>query len=271
MTARDSRPCLALPFTFLTSADQVRLVAGEDLRYTLTGPQIEQWLPDWLASLDGSRTLTQALAELPENTRESAGRLASRLLGERVLVDGPACAAHVGASYRLLIEGSGPLYDSLASLADQADRPPLRVLCQDRLDYEEALRFNASCLQGKTPWLWLSWGALQRGYVSPVFLPDAGPCLACLLGHFQQRSPLPEVYDELRAHARQGKPIAPLPFPVRGQAILRELLLWKVVLLKEPVAPAALYQLHVLETATLEVTAHRVFAAPECSACRSRA
>ena len=34
--------------------------------------------------------------------------------------------------------------------------------------------------------------------------------------------------------------------------------------------PAALYRLHALEVATLEVTAHRVFADPECPACRGR-
>src|SRR4051794_6435571 len=32
------RPRLALPFTFLTGPGRVRLVAGEDFRYTLAGP-----------------------------------------------------------------------------------------------------------------------------------------------------------------------------------------------------------------------------------------
>ena len=35
------RPRLALPFTVLASPDSVRLVAGEDFRYTLTGPELD--------------------------------------------------------------------------------------------------------------------------------------------------------------------------------------------------------------------------------------
>ena len=48
MSRLPERPCLALPFTFLSSPDRVRLVAGEDFRYTLDGPRIETWLPQWL-------------------------------------------------------------------------------------------------------------------------------------------------------------------------------------------------------------------------------
>ena len=35
----------AFPFTILTKPDMVRLVAGEDFRYTLRSPSLEQWLP----------------------------------------------------------------------------------------------------------------------------------------------------------------------------------------------------------------------------------
>src|SRR5207302_70111 len=52
VTPLPTRPCLALPFTVLTAQDRVRLVAGEDFRYTLTGPGLETWLPDWLPTLD---------------------------------------------------------------------------------------------------------------------------------------------------------------------------------------------------------------------------
>ena len=144
------------------------------------------------------------------------------------------------------------------------------ALCQDRLDYAEALHFNARMLKGVNPWLWLTVGPLNRGYVSPVFLPDAGPCLHCLLTHFQRLSPAPELYDDLKEHARRGQPICAAPFPPQGVAILQQLLLWKVALLREPEAPAALFQLHVLEIGTLEVTAHRVYRDPECSACSGR-
>src|SRR5207244_113375 len=106
-----------------------------------------------------------------------------------------------------------------------AARP--RVLRQDRLDLDAALRFNAECLGGEAPWIWVTSGPMGRGYVSPVFLPDDGPCLACLLGHFRRLSPLPELYDELIAHARAGGVIGPSPFPPHGEAILSSLADWK--------------------------------------------
>jgi bacteriocin biosynthesis cyclodehydratase domain-containing protein len=271
MSRLPHRPRLALPFTFLTAAGQVRLVAGEDFRYTLTAPELDRWLPDWLAGLDGRRTLEEALASLPAQRRDAARQLAARLSGERVLIDGPAEAAHVPSAYRLAVEGSGPLREQLvARTSSQEQGPIVRLLCQDRLDYDEVLRFNEKCLQERVPFVWVSWGALQRGLVSPLHLPDAGPCLACLVGHFRRRSPEPELYDELIAHAQQGKPLAAAPFPERGQAVLRELVLWKIELLPQPMPPAALFQLHVLETATLQISSHRVYRDPECPACRDR-
>src|SRR5262245_24500769 len=177
------RPRLALPYTILSGPDTVRLVAGEDFRYTLSGPGVEHWLPGFLAGLRGSETLAQALARLDEPQRALALQLAARLYGERVLVDGPAQAAHVAGACRLAVEGAGPLRDELERTASAAEpgAKPLPVLCQDRLDYDEALRFNRRCRGGSAPWLWASTGAMTRGYVSPLFLPDAGPCLACLL------------------------------------------------------------------------------------------
>jgi bacteriocin biosynthesis cyclodehydratase domain-containing protein len=118
--------------------------------------------------------------------------------------------------------------------------------------------------------MWTSCAALSRGYVSPVFLPDCGPCLACLLGAFRRLSPLPELYDELAAHARAGGRIAAAPFPAPGVAILQQLVAWKVDLLSRPEPPAALYRLHVLEAASLETAAHPVFLDPECPACHGR-
>jgi hypothetical protein len=52
--------------------------------------------------------------------------------------------------------------------------------------------------------------------------------------------------------------------------VLRQLILWKVALAEERDASAALYRLHVLEVASLEVTAHRVFIDPECPECGGR-
>ena len=100
------RPRLALPFTVLTGPDTVRLVAGEDFRYTLTGPGLNGWLPAWLAGLDGTVPLDEAVARLPEPHRPTARQLADRLYGERVLIDGTAADAHSAGEYRLIVEGS---------------------------------------------------------------------------------------------------------------------------------------------------------------------
>jgi bacteriocin biosynthesis cyclodehydratase domain-containing protein len=275
MSRPSRRPCLALPFTVLTERDTVRLVAGEDFRYTLTGPGLDRWLPEWLAGCDGRRTLAESLASVPEAYRATAESLADRLYGERVLIDAPAGAAHPVAGFRPVPEGSAPWGPALAAEtqpkgAEARSVAALPVLCQDRLDYEEALRFNRRCLAGPAPWLWASTGAMGRAYVSPVFLPDAGPCLGCLLGHFRRLSPVPELYDALIEHARAGGSIVPVPFPEQGVAVVRELILWKVSLLQRPEAPPALYRLHVVEADTLEVSTHRVFIDPECLECGGR-
>jgi bacteriocin biosynthesis cyclodehydratase domain-containing protein len=266
------RPCLALPFTVLAAPDRVRLVAGEDFRYTLEAPGLEKWLPGWLPTLDGRRTLAEAVAALPEELRAEARRLVGRLYGERVLIDGPAAAAHRPRRCRLAAEGSGPLRDALAGAAGDTDpgAEVVHVLCQDRLDYDEALRCNRRRLEGAAPWFWVTTGPLSRGYVSPAFLPDAGPCLECLLRGFRRLSPAPELYDDLADHAARGGAVAPAPFPAPAVALLLDVLRWKVALMEERDTPAALYRLHVLEVAELEVSAHRVFADPECPACCGR-
>jgi bacteriocin biosynthesis cyclodehydratase domain-containing protein len=265
------RPRLALPYTILTEPDTVRLVAGEDFRYTLTGPGLERWLPDLLARLDG-RPVGEALQPLAEADRRTARQLVERLYGERILADAPAAAAHAAAAYRLAPEGTGPLLASLAAGSGDDGRAaePLPVLCQDRLDYEEALRFNRRGLAGRVPWLWATSGPMSRGCVSPAFLPDAGPCLTCLLRHFRRLSPAPELYDALREHARHDRPIEPVPFPAPALRVLEAVVRWKAAQLAAPAPAAALYRLHVVEVETLEVTSHRVFADPECPDCGER-
>jgi bacteriocin biosynthesis cyclodehydratase domain-containing protein len=266
------RPCLALPFTVLSAADRVRLVAGEDFRYTLEAPGLEKWLPGWLPTLDGRRTLAEAVAALPEELRPAARQLVARLYGERVLIDAPAATAHRPRPCRVVAQGSGPLHDGLVAAAGEAGTgaEAVHVLCQDRLDYAEALDLNRRMLAGAAPWFWITCGPLSRGYVSPAFLPDAGPCLECLLTGFRRLSPAPELYAELTEHAARGGALAAAPFPAPAVALLLDVLRWKVELLAESDPPAALYRLHVLEVAALEVSAHRVFADPECPACRGR-
>jgi bacteriocin biosynthesis cyclodehydratase domain-containing protein len=273
MSRLSTRPCLALPFTILSSPHRVRLVAGEDFRYTLDGAELDAWLPQWLPMLDGRRTLGEALAALPEERREAAAEVVRHLYGERVLIDGPATFAHSPAAFALVLEGEGLLRQELTSACQSLDHSanrPLPVLCQDHLDYDEALRFNRRCARGDTPWLWASSAAMSRGYVSPLFLPDAGPCLECLLNHFQRRSPMPELYTDLIAHAQQGRPIEPTPLPRRALALVGQLVLWKAELAQEPHQAAVLFRLHVLDAATLEITSHRVFSDPECLTCAGR-
>jgi hypothetical protein len=59
----------------------------------------------------------------------------------------------------------------------------------------------------------------------------------------------------------------PASFPDEGVVILQQLVLWKCSLLGQAEPAAALYRLHVLEVASLEVSARRVFADPECPVC----
>ena len=267
---RTRRPLLALPYTVVAEPDTVRLVAGEDHRYTLSGPGLEAWLPGLLAGCDGGRPIDDLLAGLDGPVQVQARDLVGRLYGERVLVDGPVERAHEPAAYAMAVEGTGRLAARLADVGRAPaapEAPRLLVFCQDRLDYAAALEFNGRCLRDRAIWLWATLGPMSRGYVSPPFLPGAGPCWACLLGHFRRLSPAPELYDALIDHARRGGSIEPAPFPAMGVEILAQLILWKREQLGRSDPPPALYRLHVLELETMEVTVHRVLIDPECPAC----
>jgi bacteriocin biosynthesis cyclodehydratase domain-containing protein len=258
----------------------------------LTAPGLERWLPDLLSGLDGRRSVAELLAAFDADRRAAAGQLLQRLYGERVLIDALARERHVPRRCALVVEEEGPLADGLRACVERIsdasssltlrvgvssgrtgnpsyDGEPnrLRVLAQDRLDYAALLDFNRRCRASRDLGLWVSTGAQQRGYVSPVIVPDAGPCLACLIGHFRRLSPAPELYDHLAEHAQAGQPIVPASFPDEGVVILQQLVLWKWSLLGQAEPPAALYRLHVLEVASLEVSARRVFADPECPVC----
>jgi bacteriocin biosynthesis cyclodehydratase domain-containing protein len=260
---------LALPFTVLSGGDAVHLVAGEDFRYTLSAPGLERWLPPLLARLDGRRGLDELLEAVEPPLREAARALLERLYGERVLVEGSAEGAHRPARLAIAPEGQGALLEALRAAAEPAPAggPGLPVLCQDRLDYDAALRFDARCRTAGLRWLWATTGPMERAYVGPLFLPDAGPCLQCLLGGFVRLSPAPELYAALIEHARRGSPIRPVPFPAEGVGILAHLVRWKASLLELPEPPAALYRLHVLEAGTMELSAHAVLVDPLCPAC----
>ena len=110
-------------------------------------------------------------------------------------------------------------------------------------------------------------GPMSRGYISPPFLPGAGPCLACLIGQFRRLSPAPELYDALIDHARCGRGIVSAQFPATGLDILAQIVLWKLAELRRVDPPSALFRLHVLELETMEISSHRVLADPACPAC----
>lgn len=264
------RLALAPGLTVLHTPGKVRLIGGEDLRYTLAAEGLGPWLAQWLRGLDGRQRLDEALAALPPEHRETALQFATRLYGERVLVEPGAAVTHEGQGGALRIDGDGALADLLRAQPQPESPPAASVLAQDRLDYSEALCFNRLCLSQGCRWFWATTGAASRAFVSACFLPDAGPCLECLVRHFLRLSPAPELYAELIDHAQQGLPIAATPFPQGGLEVVAGLLRWKSSLLAQSQPGAALYRLHVVETATLEVSAHRVYLDPECPACRGR-
>jgi bacteriocin biosynthesis cyclodehydratase domain-containing protein len=269
------RPRLAFPFTVLTQPDVVRLVAGEDHRYTLTGVGLDQWLPELLARLDGASRVTELLAPLTPERRGQAQQIIERLYGERVLVDGPAALAHRATACHVETTGQGAL---LGRLQDSSSRraclpragaaPRLHLLCQTNLDYASALDASRRARAAGEPFLWASHGALDRAYVSPLFLPDAGPCFVCLLRSFQRLSPAPEIYDALIEHGRRDRPFAEVDLPADAVDVLHGLVQWKLSQTAVEQPPAALFRLHVLERASMEVTTHRVFVDPECPECR---
>lgn len=265
---RRRRLRLALPFTVIREPGLVRLVAGEDHRYTLRQERVDEWLPPLLERLDEGAQVEALLATAPDERRAAAESLLRRLLGERVLVD-DVPRFEAPRRFDLLVEGEGGLRDRVAEAhhAD-GDGEPLAVLCQDRLDLARALDWHRACLEAARPALWATTGPLGRGFVGPLFLPDQGPCLACLVARFRGLSPAPSLYDALVGHARRGGEVRPVPFPPRGEAILAELVLWKVELAAAELQPPALFRLHVLDASSLATSTHRLARDPGCEVCR---
>ncbi|MFO0564750.1 MAG: TOMM precursor leader peptide-binding protein [Polyangiaceae bacterium] len=259
----------ALPFSVLPGPGSVLLVFGEDVRFLLEAPELDTWLPALLASLDGRRRLRELVEALPAERREEGKALIVRLLGERVLTEAEPII-ELCRRPRLAISGEGRLAEALRERAPapaSEGAPTVRVLCQGDLDYARLVRFNAESLAGEDPFLWVSTGPVARGFVGPLCLPDAGPCLECLLGAFRRLSPTPEVYGAL-LEAEPGRALpAETEFPEHGRALLVELALRKLELALEPLTSSTVHLLHVFECSTLEVSSHRVALDPECGAC----
>lgn len=265
MTAdRSFRPRLSLPTTVIAAGDVVYLVAGEDVRYTVRAGSSAVQFADLLRQCDGRTDVVDLLRERPD--REQLRQYIQRLASERILVDGPVEYAAIAADYSPVIEGSEPWHDRFSSMP--ANGKSIALLCQDDLNYETAFEFNRRCLRaGTEPWMWITTGPVSRGYVSPIFLPHAGPCLACLLRHFQRLSPLPQLYDALARHGQQGGRFAAAEFPVDGLIVLERVARWKIAQLRRQPPSPAVFRLHVLELETMEVQMHRVLADPTCPEC----
>lgn len=265
------RPQLSLPYTVLTQKNRVRLVAGEDFRYTFEGISLEDWLPNLLQRLDGSRSLEELLQSLPETQRSPALKLMQQLYGERVLVDAPVTQSHTPQTLSFEVLGQGtliPLLNTSTSVfTEKSSSEKLIFFCQDNLDYQTALELNRQWSKKKIRWFWISYGAMTRAYLSPLFLPEAGPCLECLIRQFKQISPFPEIYEELMQQPPVSIRSVESHVSENALHLLKSLALWKASLLKETEASAFLYRLHVIEFTSMEISTHLVRQDPECPVC----
>jgi len=226
-----------------------------------------EYLAATLRHCDGRSTLDMLLRNVPADARPLVVELCERLRGERVLVEGSVDAAEVGINTPLgmIAEGSGTLVARLHR--PQSCGGNLHVLCQDSLDYHAALQFNQRLREGSEPWLWVTTGPLERGFVSPVFFPHSRPCLRCLLRHFRRLSPVPYLYDALTQHGAANGEFARVEFSECGLGIVEQLVRWKAEEVSGTSPLSAVCRLHVLELETMEISSHRVFFDPWCPEC----
>ena len=265
-----SRVQFAFPFAILTQPDTVRLVAGEEFRYTLRSPALDQWLPRLLSNFEGPVEWRPLWQQLPREHQPQALEIMTRLYGERVLLEGNGEHQRLPSPVRWVVEGTGKLGERLRAAVPPApaNAVPLAALCQDALDYAAAMDFNRRFRRSDAAgWIWVSCGPMGRGFISPVFRPHAGPCLGCLFRNFKRLSPVPEIYEHLIEHSNAGGKIPPVPFPAAGLDVLAGLARWKIESSTQSEPSAGVYRLHVLEIQTMECTTHRVFRDPHCPDC----
>jgi bacteriocin biosynthesis cyclodehydratase domain-containing protein len=265
MKARRLR--FAMPFGTATEPDCVHLIGGEDVRFSLRAPELEQWLPPLLQRLARGESDAVLLGSLPEHRRAAARELVDQLVGERVLVV-DASPRPAGRAWSLEVDGEGRLAERVRAALPIASAAGerLALICQDALDYRAARERSAELRRLGRAHVWASVGPISRALVSPLFLPDASPCFECLLSHFLRLSRAPDV---TRALFTSGLESLDAPeFSERGLALVAELVAFKCALAAEPEPPAALFRLHAFELCTLECSSHPVSPNPECSACR---
>ena len=267
MTVDARRARLALPFTVVRAPGVLRLVGGEAFRYTLRGAGIETWGPALLEAFETGARVGDALTTLPEAHRAAARALVVDLYGERVLIDAPATLAPAPAPPRLVPMGSAAWRDRVQSPPGVATEGTLAVLCQDTLDYAAAGAFGRARRAVGEPWIWASTAPLARAYVGPVLLPDAGPCMTCIDRHFLRLSPAPEVFEALRDGDLGPRGIRPTPFPEPAIAMVAALAQWKAEAMAYAEVPRGVFQLHVIEASSFEVSAHQPLLDPTCPDC----
>jgi hypothetical protein len=190
----------AFPFAILSKPDTVRLVAGEEFRYTLRSPALDRWLPRWLGSFENAVEWDLLVKQLPGEHQPQALEIVARLYGERVLLEGNGEPLRLPSPIRWVVEGSGKLSERLRAMIPpvSADAAQLVVFCQETLDYAAALDFNRRCRRADAAgWLWISCGPMGRGLISPVFRRHAGPCLGCLFRNFKRISPPPRRFTNI--------------------------------------------------------------------------
>jgi bacteriocin biosynthesis cyclodehydratase domain-containing protein len=254
---------LAWPFTISVYEGKVWMVAGEDLRFALSCDEPE-WLAALLKSCDGRQTVEQLLEGVPECHRSEAKETLEQLAAERVLVRAGVSEMELH-SPRLAILGEGSIAQRLRRDLEESEDPNLWLYSQHTLDYESTRAFSSKAREEARRWMWVTTGPSNRAYVSPLFLPDAGPCVACLLGTFHRLSPVPDFYEVLREH--QGE-FATSSFPDVAETMLAGLVDWKLSLCGTSPSPPALFALHVVEAGGLTVSSHPVLADPDCTECR---
>ena len=260
----------AFPFAILARPDTVRLIAGEELRYTLRSPSLDEWLPQFLRSFQEEIEWRSLLNQLPSELHEPALQIITRLYSERVLLEGNGESEPISSPVRCVVEGSGNLSERLRAAvpAVSGSAAHVAVLGQESLDYATALDFNRRARRSSAAgWLWVSCGAMGRGFVSALFRPQSGPCLECLIRNFQRLSDTPAIYEHLIEHSRSGGQMPQACFPAAAIDFLAALARWKIERSAETEPPSGVYRLHVVEVDTMECTTHRVFRDLHCPEC----
>jgi bacteriocin biosynthesis cyclodehydratase domain-containing protein len=256
----------SIPITLLVDKDKLWLVAGEDVRYSLSVEEPED-LMELLRNCDGSGRLGLSLSEATPQRRAKWEQILEQLYSERVLVEAAPHEIPCEPPMGFLVLGENDLATDVSkAVVSEPSTDPIRVFCQEDMNYGRALEFNRRAVKEGFRWVWLTSGPSDRAYVGPLMLPSAGPCLDCLFHHFRRLSPEPDLFNALCTASKST--FAPVCFPQEGRSMLAALARWKLSLVGQKPANPALYSLHVLERSSLTVSQHPVFVNPDCPTCQ---